>query len=367
VDFSFSEDQEALRALAREILAAEAQHERLRAVSASEERIDRALLGKLAKANLLGVAIPEAYGGSGLGITALCLLLEEVGRAVAPVPVFPSLVLGALPIARFGSEAQRERLLPRVASGETILTAALVESGGSQARAERDGDGWRLSGTRPFVPAAHVAERILVPARTGEGALGVFLVDPAAPGASLERVEMTHEEIHPTLTLREARVAASDVLGDPQRGAEVLAWLRERALLGLCAVQLGVAARALEMTASYTIERQQFDRPIGSFQAVHQRAGDAYVDLQAMKLSTWRALHRVSREEPAGEALAIAKYWAAEGGARITYAAQHLHGGIGVDVDYPLHRYYLWARFIGITLGSGSEQLAELGAALAAA
>ncbi len=286
---------------------------------------------------------------------------------MAPVPVYPTLVLGALPIARFGGAAQQQRLLPRVARGEAILTAALVEAGDALTTAERDGDGWRLSGTRPFVPAAHVAERVLVPARTGEGALGLFLVDPAASGAELQRVEMTHEEIHGTLTLRRTPVADADVLGDPMRGAEALAWLRERAVLALCAMQLGVAARALEMTASYTTERRQFDRPIGSFQAVHQRAGDAYVDLQAMKLTFWRALHVVAQGEPAAEALAIAKYWAAEGGARITYAAQHLHGGIGVDTDYPLHRYYLWARYLGVTLGSASEQTAELGAALAAA
>ena len=131
-------------------------------------------------------------------------------------------------------------------------------------------------------------------------------------------------------------------------------------------MQLGVAERALRITADYTSERKQFDRPIGSFQAVHARAADAFIDVEAMRLTMQRALHVLAEGEPAAEILAIAKYFACEGGARVTYAAQHLHGGIGMDVEYPLHRYYLWARQIGIRLGSGTWHLAKLGEMLAA-
>ncbi len=367
MDFSLSDDQEALRELARKILTDRAAHDRLKEVEATEERVDRSLWAELAKAHLLGIAIDEEHGGSGLGVVEWCLLLEEIGRAVAPVPVFPTLVLGALPIAEFGSEEQRRRILPRVASGEMILSASLVETGDSETTASHDGTGWRLTGERPFVPAGHVAQRVLVPARTGEGTLGVFLVDPGSDGVTRTPVETTSLEIQPTLSLQRVRVPDGDVLRDPKTGGAIVEWVRERALLGLCAMQLGVATRALEMTAAYTSERRQFDRPIGSFQAVHQRTGDAYVDVQAMKLTLWRAMHRVAQGEPAAEALAVAKYWAAEGGARVTYAAQHLHGGIGMDTDYPLHRYYLWGRQLGITLGSGSACLAALGAGLAAA
>jgi alkylation response protein AidB-like acyl-CoA dehydrogenase len=365
MDFSLSEDQQALRELARKILETEAGHERLKQIEASEERVDRALWAALARANLLGVALPEAAGGSGLGLLEACLVLEEVGRAVAPVPAHATLVLGALPLAAFGTPAQRQAWLPGVAAGEVMLSAALPEGGAPEVEARREGGGFRLDGACRFVPAAHVAARVLVPARTGERALGVFLVDPAGPGAALERVEWVHGQIHPTLRLDGARVAESDALGAPDAGAAVVAWLRDRALLSLCAQQLGVASRALEMTASYTTERRQFDRPIGSFQAVHQRAADAYVDLQAMRLTFWRALHLLERGAAAAEELAVAKYWAAQGGARVTYAAQHLHGGIGVDVDYPLHRYFLWAAHLGMHLGGPHAQLAELGARMA--
>jgi alkylation response protein AidB-like acyl-CoA dehydrogenase len=139
----------------------------------------------------------------------------------------------------------------------------------------------------------------------------------------------------------------------------------ERAVVACCAVQLGVSERALAMTAEYAAGRIQFERPIGSFQAVHQRAADAYIALQGMRLTCWDAAWRLAVEEPAADAVAVAKYWAAEGGQLVGYAAQHLHGGIGIDVDYPLHRYYLWAKQIELTLGSAPLQLEQLGTRLA--
>jgi len=365
MDFSLSEDQRSLRELARKMLEELATHERLKAVRATPERIDRNLWRELAKANLLGVAIEERFGGNGMGLTELAVVLEEIGRAVAPVPIYPTLVLGALPIAAFGSEALRAKWLPRVAAGDAMLANAIVDDRPADVvRARRDGAAFVLNGARSLVQAAHVADAILVPAQL-LGATTLFVVDPRAEGVRLERVETTDEHLRPHLHANDVRVNAEDIVGALGQGAEILAWLRQRATLALCAMQVGVADRALQITARYATERVQFDRPIGSFQAVHTRAGDAYVDVQAMRLTMQRALHLLEHGEDATENLIIAKYWAAEGGARVTYAAQHLHGGIGVDVDYPIHRYYLWARQIGLHLGSGAEQIAALGARLA--
>ncbi len=365
MDFSLSEDQRSLRELARKILDELATHERQKAVKGTPERIDRSLWRELAKANLLGVAIDERFGGNGTGLTELAIVLEEIGRAVAPVPIFPTLALGALPIAAFGSEALRAKWLPRVASGDAILTAAIVDDRPTDVvSARRDGDSFVLTGSRSLVQAAHVADAVLVPAAL-DGATTLFVVDPRAQGVRLERVETTDEHLRPHFHASDVRVSAADVLGAVGQGGEILGWLAQRATLALCAMQVGVAERALQITARYATERVQFDRPIGSFQAVHTRAGDAYVDVQAMRLTMQRALHLLEAGEDASENLIIAKYWAADGGARVTYAAQHLHGGIGVDVDYPIHRYYLWARQIGLHLGSGAEQLALLGARLA--
>jgi hypothetical protein len=362
MDFAYSEDQEALRELARKILEERATHDRLKEIKKGADRVDLELWRELAKANLLGVAIPEAFGGTGTGLAELMILCEETGRAVAPLPVLPTLVEAALPIARFGSDAQKKRWLPAVATGDAILTAALADGPGAGVSAKRDGAGYRLAGQRPLVHAAHVAQAILVPAKL-DGRDALFLVETKAAGVTLERAETTDEQIRPHLALANA---PAEALGDAARGPEALAFTMDRSLLALCAMQVGVADRALQITARYVTERKQFDRPVGSFQAVHTRAGDAYVDLQAMRLTTWRALHLLEQGEDATDELAIAKFWASEGGARITYAAQHLHGGIGVDVDYPVHRYYLWARQLGIHLGTGTAQIAKIGERLAA-
>src|SRR5262249_51338285 len=294
----------------------------------------------LAKANLLGVALPEEVGGSGLGLEELCLLLEQVGGAVAPIPAWPTLVLGALPIAAFGSPAQRERWLPPVASGQSVLTAALVERPGEepaapQARAVRDGADWRLDGTKDCVPAAHLAAAIVVPAATGDGRVGVFLVEPGASGVTLERQVATNKEPQARLTLAGARVAADGVLGDPALGCDIVEWLLGRALPPGGAAQLGAADRPARLTAQYTTERRQFDRPIGSFQAVQQRAADAWIDVEAIRLTMWQAAWRLAQGLPAREELLGGEFWAAGAGPRLTYAPPHLHGGIGVEAHHP--------------------------------
>jgi len=364
MDFALTPEEEALRELARRILADHVTPERLALVEARDDWFDRAAWEALAQARLLGTAIPEDSGGSGLGFLELCLVLEEVGRAVAPVPAWPTLVLGALPLARFGTRVQRAAFLPGVASGEVVLAAALVEPDGDDplhpaTAARRDGARWRLDGTKTCVPAAQLAARVLVPARTAAGDAALFLVDPRGAGVRIERQTATNREPLGHLTL--AGVDGEELPG----GAAALAWLVERATIGLCAMQVGVTDRALRMTAEYTIGREQFGRPIASFQAVQQRAADAYIDTEAIRLTTWQAAWRLAADRPATTEVAIAKFWASEAAHRVVYAAQHLHGGIGVDVDYPLHRYYLWSKQIELTLGSGTRQLARLGADLA--
>jgi 3-oxocholest-4-en-26-oyl-CoA dehydrogenase beta subunit len=371
MNFALTEDQKALVELARTILTDKATHERAKEVEASDEGIDRELWRALAEANLVGACLPEEHGGSGLGFFELCLLLEEIGRAVAPVPYLATVALGALPLAQFGSAEQKRAWLPGVIAGETLLSAALEESDGDDlerpsTRAERDGAGWRLTGTKICVPIAQLAERILVPAAAGQGRIGWFWVDPKASGVRLELQRSTNREPVATLTLRRVRVKSQDLLGTLARGREIARWIGERAVAGLCAIQVGVAERALRMTARYSSERKQFDRPIGSFQAVHQRAGDAFVNVEAMRLTAQQAAFLLSEDRPASLAVSVAKIWAADGGNFTTYAAQHLHGGIGMDLDYPLHRSYLWTRQIELTLGSAARHLDKIGEALAA-
>ena len=370
MNFGFSEDQEALRELAVQIIGDHASHERLKQIEAAPEWFDRELWGALARASLLGVAVPEEFGGGGLGLIELCLLLHVVGRHCVPIPAWPTLVLGALPIAQFGTPAQRRQFLPPVVEGTTILSAALVDTQSEDpleptVAARRDGSSWRLDGVKMCVPAAHLAERILLPARTRDGAVGVFLLDPNASGVRSERQETTQGEPQFLLHLSGAAVAADAVLGDPTQGRHIVKWLIDRALAGLCAIEVGVVERALRMTAEYTSTREQFGKPIAKFQAVAQRAADAFIDVEAMRWTTWQAVWRLAAGLPAEEEIAVAKFWVGEGGHRVVYAAQHLHGGIGIDLDYPLHRSYIWSKQIELTLGSATQHLVRLGAALA--
>ncbi len=369
MDFDFTEEQQAVAELARKILEDRATNERLKDHEASGAPFDAALWDVLAEANLLGTAICEGFGGAGLGFLALCRLLQEVGRSVAPVPAFPALVLGALPVARFGSEEQKRSWLPGSARGEPILTAALAETDTSDPLAPatwarlRAGE-LRLTGAKTLVPCAEQAARILVPAALDDGSVGLFYVEPSGEGVALTAQATPDGLPHFGLELSDAPVADRlDAGGD---GREILRWLVERATAARCMMQLGVTERALEMTAAYGRERVQFERPIGSFQAFHQRAADAYIHVEAIRLSAWEAAWRLSEELPAAEHVAVAKFWAAEGGQLASFACQHLHGGIGIDKDYPLHRYFNWAIQIEHELGSARHQLERLGGSIAA-
>ena len=371
MDFAFNEEQEAVRELAQQIFGDHSGNEHLREVEASEDGVDDALWGSLGPSNLLGLPLAEEHGGSAMGLTEVAILLEEQGRALAQAPVLPTVVLGALPIAEFGSEAQRDRWLSRVAAADVVLTAALTEHAAfdptrPRTTATREGDDWVLAGEKICVPAAHLAERILVPARTGEGRVGVFLVDPTAAGVTLERETATNHEAQARVLLDGARVGADEVLGDPEGGAEIVRWIVERATVGLCALAVGVAEEALRQTAEYTGVRKQFGKPIGSFQGVSLRAADAYIDVEAMRTTLWQAAWRIDEGRSSERETAIAKWWACRGGQRVVHTAQHLHGGTGADIEYPIHRFFLWAKQLDLSLGGASVQLARLGEKIAA-
>jgi alkylation response protein AidB-like acyl-CoA dehydrogenase len=370
MDFRFTDDQQSIQHLARGLLEKEATVERLKAIEAGTEWFDRRLWSTLADAGLLGTAVPEAFGGMGFGIAELCMLLVEIGRAVAPVPALPALVLAGLTVAEFGTDAQRRRWLPPLAAGDAILTAALVDTGSASAtrpatRAQKDGTAWVLHGTKQHVPAVDLAARVIVPAATADG-VALFLVDPRAGGVRLSRHQTSTGEPLFTVECAGVRVDGEDVLGgDTRAGGEKAEWIAERARVATCALQVGVSERALEMTSRYVCERIQFGVPIGSFQAVQHRLADGYVDLEAMRWVMWRAAWRLATGQPAAREAAVAKFWAADGGARIANTAQHLHGGIGVDVDYPVHRYFLWTKALELSDGAATPQLVRLGRDLA--
>jgi hypothetical protein len=369
VDFSFDETQEDLRVLARSILDERATPARIRAAEDGDESIDRELWADFAKADLLGVALPTDVGGSGHGIMELGVLLEEVGRRVAPIPLLSTIGLGALPIAAFGTAEQRKRFLVPALEGTSILTGALQEAArhdvlDPQTTATRDGSRWRLDGEKIAVPHAPLADRIVVTARTN-GGTGLFVVDPRGPGVRMETTRSTHRELQGNMRLDGVPVEDEGVLGDPTAGDEMLRCAHRYAVACMCASAVGVLTEAVRITADYISHREQFGRPIATFQGATLKIADAYIDAEAVRATAWSAIWRLAEGRSADEALAIAKFWIADGGQRVVHACQHLHGGIGVDTDYPIHRYFLWAKELELSLGGATPQLLRIGAGLA--
>ncbi|MEO5839995.1 MAG: acyl-CoA dehydrogenase family protein [Acidimicrobiales bacterium] len=371
MDFSLTEEQQALRDLAAQIFADKATVERIVEVERqTDDRIDRELWAALAEAQLLGVAIPEQFGGLGFTMLELTFVLEQQGHFVAPVPLLATLVLAAPAIAEFGTAHQQDRWLRSVVQGNAVLTAAFAERGAnnvrrSSVRAVSVPGGWALSGNKIAVPAGHVADAVLVPAETGDG-LTVFIVDPSAPGIERARYETTARDVQCSMRLSNVFVSDDDVLGAAGQGAAIAEWAIDRADIAGAAVAVGCCEKALALTAKYVSEREQFGRPLSTNQGVAIRAADAYIDIDCMRVTMWQAAWRLAQGLPAREEIDIAKYWAAEGGQRVVHATQHLHGGMGADIDYPVHRYFLWVKQLENMFGSGPQQLARLGRSIAA-
>ena len=356
MDFTPSEAQDELAGLAREILA---------------ER-DKPW-DDLAAAGVLAAGLPEALGGAELGLLEHCSVLAEIGRAVSDVPYLASIVLGAGAIAEFGSPSQLAQWVVPAGQGAVVLTAALAEEDGDDPRAPsttavRTAGRWVLSGVKTAVPAAPRADLFLVPAAAADGVM-VFLVEASEVSVQPQRLTDFAEA---------GRVVLDGVTLDDDRvlgpGPEVTDWLVSRGTVGLCALQAGVLERALELTAEYARNRVQFGRPIGSFQAVTQRLADAYIDTEAVRLTMWQAAWLLASGGESGAAalrvgtaVATAKFWAADAGHRVAHTAVHVHGGLGIDTSYPVHRYFVAAKHHEFALGGATAQLRRIGAALARA
>ena len=371
MDFNFTEDQIAIRELAYQIFTDRATDEFMLAFSRSGETYDDDLWATLAEQGLLGIAVPESAGGSGLGLVELCMVLEEQGRRVAPVPLYASLVLGGLPIAQFGNAEQQSRWLGALAAGEAKFSAAIAELGMSSAlattvSAAADGDGWVLNGEKAVVPDGAVADFILVPVEAEDGSSSVFVVDTSAEGVTVTPVSIgISGERAAQLSLDKVKVGVDALLGEAGQGGDIVNWIEQRANVGHCALQVGVTEEAMKRTAAYVSERKQFGVALGSFQALAMRMADSYIDVEGIRSTYWLAMWRLSEGLPAQAEVRAAKWWACDAAHRVVCTAQHLHGGMGADVEYPIHRFYLLAKQVSFSLGNAAQQLEKLGQLLA--
>ena len=375
MDFTLPETASDVRGLARDIATKISTDDRIAELEHNDAPLDTDLWRELGAAGLLGLELSSAVAGdSGGDLTAIenCGVAEELGRHLARVPFGPH-ALAALPVlAERGRDELRGRLLGAAAAGTIVLTVAFEEdlgAGATEPGATLSADDVPvLRGAKVNVPYGIAADVFLVNATgpSGTVAVAVFADDPG-----VRVTPTTSTGLVPTaeVDFTDVPVSADRILSG---GADTVADISDRLTLAVCAEQSGIVSRALELTAEYAREREQFGRAIGSFQAVAQRLADGYIDAQALSLTTTQAAWLLANagadtaDSELHTAIATAKFWAAEAGHRVAHTTVHVHGGVGLDTSHPVHRYFLRAKQNEFTAGNVPATLRTIGAALAA-
>ncbi|MGH8830823.1 MAG: acyl-CoA dehydrogenase family protein [Polaromonas sp.] len=356
MNFELSEDQRAFADMASGLFADFCSDDQLRAHDASGAPFMQELWQQCVAAGLNTVMVPEEQGGLGLGMTELMAVLEQQGRALAMVPLWETqLIVAAL--AKFAPAALAP-VMEDALSGEVPLALsleALSQSRGPSLRLARAGEGWTLSGLAPAVPLGGQARHALL-AADAQGEMRLVLVDLQQPGVQRSEGVSQHHQAVADLAFDALPVMADSVLAAAATG-----WTEQRAIACLAALQLGVTEEQLRRTVAYVSERQQFGRVIGSFQLVAGQMADGHIATEALRTSLWQLVYRLDAGLGAAPQAWATRTLANDTGHRAGHMAQHVHGGIGVDITYPIHRFLFWSRALGMTLGGTEHHLARLG------
>ncbi len=352
MDFDFTQEQVMLRDLTREFLSRESTPREVRTLMEDARGFSEPTWNQIAEMGLPGLAIDAGYGGQGLGMIELALVVDEMGRAAFPGPFFPTVVLAATAIAASRNESQMARYLPDIAAGRTRATLALIEDAlswapeGVRMRAERRGDGFVLNGVKRFVPWAHIADLVLVVARTSADGVTVFALPANAAGLSqTPNVEMDHTERSATLTFENVALPADAVIGSVGRGWDIIAPTLQRAAIAAAAQMLGAARRCMDMSVEYAKVRQQFGQPIGMFQAIKHTCAEMLLDVENAHAATYYAAWALDAGSPdALLAASVAKAYVGDAARKVCGNSIQVHGGIGFTWEYDLHLYFKRAK-----------------------
>jgi alkylation response protein AidB-like acyl-CoA dehydrogenase len=367
MDLDFSPEQELLRDTVRGVCARHAGPDVVRAMEEDPTGYPLTFWQQLGELGLIGLTLPERWGGSEMSMLDAAVVYEELGRALAPSPHFVSSVMAGGVLARAGSDEQKGAWLPKVASGESILSVAWVEPSrgfgpeGVQLRAERDGDGWRLTGVKQHVAFCGSAERLLTLARTDEG-ITLFLVDPRGEGVTLTRQRSMATDNQFRVDLDGARVGAADVVGAAGQGWAAWSDVLQDGLILLAVSAAGGAARALEMTVQYSKDRRQFDKPLGAFQALSHYMADAATTVDGATTLAWEAAWARMAGKPVTRLAPMAKLFACQTFRDVTATCQQIYGGMGFTVECDIQLYFRRAKQLQISW-CDTRRLEELVAA----
>ena len=362
MDLRLNEDQELIKSTARDFLKSECPMDLIRSLDENPKGYSEELWHKMAELGLMGVAFPEEHGGTGQGFLELCILIEEQGRSCLPSPFFSTVVLCGLPIARFGNDAQKEKYLSTIVSGQRILAYAETEAGGSwdpshiKLTAIACGDGYMLDGTKLFVPYAHVADDFLIATRTsgsGDDGITLFLVDAKSPGITCKPLQTVAGEFQHEINFRRVTVPKDRVLGQRDTGGKILRTIHEWGAAAKCAEMVGGAQRVLEMSVAYAHDRVQFGRPIGTFQAIQHHCANMAVDVDGSRFIAYEAIWRLSEDLDATTEVAMAKAWVSDAYQRVCALGHQIHGAIGFTKEHAMQVYFRHAKASELAFGDG--------------
>jgi alkylation response protein AidB-like acyl-CoA dehydrogenase len=363
MDLGLSEEQQLLKNAARDFLEKECPEAFVREMEENERGYTPEFWQKMAAQGWQGIVIPERYGGIGMTFTDLIVLLEEFGRALVPGPFISTVVLGAMPILEAGTEEQKKEFLPKIAAGKLTLTLALTEpsakwdADGVAMPAKAEGDSFVLSGTKLFVPDAHVSDYMVVAARTKETAnpedgITLFLVDSKSAGIEFTVLKTIAEDKQCEVAFNEVRVPKANVLGEVDKGWPIIQSVKNKAAVAACAYLVGLSQMDFDTSLDYAKERIQFGRPIGSFQAIQHKFADMVIDVDGSRFITYKAAWALQENEPEAEMLvSMAKAWCNEATRRVVSHGQQIHGGIGFTKDYKIELYFRRQKWMELMWG----------------
>jgi alkylation response protein AidB-like acyl-CoA dehydrogenase len=361
MDLGLDEQQELLRNFARDFLEKECPEQLVREMEEDEKGYSPELWQKMAQQGWMGLIIPEQYDGTGMNICELVVLLEEFGRALVPGPFIPTVVLGAWPTMEAGTEQQKKWVLPKVASGEMIMTMALTEpsakwtADGVTLEAKKDGSDYVLNGTKLFVQDAHVSDVMIVVARTGgsgEDGISLFYVDSKTPGIKFEVLKTIAADKQCEVVFENVKVPAVSMLGAEGKGWPIVEKTKRVATVAACAYLVGLSQMDFDVTLNYAKERVQFGRPIGSFQAIQHKLADAVIDVDGSRFITYKAAWSLQEGEPdADMMISMAKAWTSDASRRVVAHGQQIHGGIGFTKEYKIQLYFRRQKWMELMWG----------------
>jgi alkylation response protein AidB-like acyl-CoA dehydrogenase len=371
MDFGLSEEQEMLRTSARDFLQKECPKKLVKQLDESDEGYSRELWRKMAELGWMGLPFPEKYGGGGGSFLDLTVLLEAMGYNIVPGPFFSTVVLGGTTILAAGNEGQKKGLLSEIASGKLIFALAMTEPDAKYEAASiktnatlRDGK-YVINGTKLFVNDANVANYLLCVAKTKatgkpENGITIFLVDSKAPGIRCTLLKTLARDKQCEVVFDNVAISKEDILGGLNRGWQIIQDVLQKAIVAKCAEMVGGAQAALDMAVAYAKERVQFNRPIGSFQAIQHYCANMVSDVDGSRFVTYKAAWKVSEGLPATMDVAIAKAWTGAAYSRVTLLAHQIFGAVGFTMDHDLHLYYRRAKAGEIIFGDGAFQRATV-------